>query len=134
MFATSQNGTYDTNDSGASWKKVGPGVYGAGHAYHSSDGYYYSGSDYGLQRTRDGSSWETIKNSFQSYAVIGDGKRMFSNKRNDKQPFYTSKEGDGLTWTLLPSPDNTEWPSTSPSIRTTTSFIRATAKRDCGGW
>jgi hypothetical protein len=106
VLGTAQNGTYDTNDSGATWKKVGPGAYGQGHVYRSSDGYYYTGSDYGLQRTRDGSSWETIPNTFQAVAVIGDGRRLFSNKRNDMQPFYTSKEGDGLTWTRLASPNN----------------------------
>ena len=62
VLATSQNGTYDTNDSGASWKKVGPGAYGAGHAYRSSDGYYYTGSDYGLQRS---SRWLELGNDQQ---------------------------------------------------------------------
>jgi hypothetical protein len=106
LLATGQNGVYFTSDSGETWDNVASGAYAPSHGYRSSDGYLYVGSDYGMYRTEDGSEWESIPNTFQSRAIIGDGTRMFANKTGDTQPYYTAQESDGLTWTAFASPEN----------------------------
>jgi hypothetical protein len=43
----------------------------------------------------------------RSNDIMGDGKRLFLGQRNvndQKQPYYTSAEGDGTTWKPFPSP------------------------------
>jgi hypothetical protein len=99
-------GLYYTADSGANWEKVGNGS--DRMIYKTTDGTYYVGSDYGMRRTKDGGHvWEEIANSPKSFAIIGDGKRLFASLRQDsdkQQPFFTSDETDGTTWTTFPTP------------------------------
>ena len=106
LLATSQAGVYYTNNSGTSWEKVGPGIYGP--LYHATNGVYYGGSDYGTQRSSDGHTWTVVSGAPNVFAVKGDGKRMFSSARNadsnTQQPYFTSPETDGAKWTAFPSP------------------------------
>jgi photosystem II stability/assembly factor-like uncharacterized protein len=105
ILGTTQNGIYYTSDSGANWEKVGPGT--DHQMYHAVDGSYYTGSDYGINKSTDGGhTWRQIQNSPHGYGIIGDGKRLFNSLRNagDQKPYFTSPENDGETWTPLASP------------------------------
>jgi hypothetical protein len=106
ILTTGQNGIYYTSDSGGSWERVGPGLYGP--LYRAADGTYYGGSDYGTQRSRDGHTWTVVPQAPKVFAVRGDGKRLFSSARypdpQTQQPYFTSAESDGTKWTPLPSP------------------------------
>jgi hypothetical protein len=105
LLATGQNGIYFTKDSGASWEKVGLGIYGP--LYQATNGTYYGGSDYGIQRSLDGHTWTVVTGAPNVFAISGDGKRLFSSARNadaKQQPYFTSPESDGTKWTQLSSP------------------------------
>ena len=105
LVATVQQGFYYTGDGGETWEQVGPG---ANHSmYRTQDGHYYTGSDYGVNRSADGRVWMQVPGSPNGYGMIGDGKRLFHSVRNaegTQQPYFTSPETDGTKWTPLPSP------------------------------
>jgi hypothetical protein len=99
ILGTFQNGMYVTTDSGASWTKVGPGC---NHDFFvASDGRYYAGGDYGINRGRSALNWELIPSSPHGN-VYGDKVRLFvSNSDNN---YYTSPDTDGVNWTKLATP------------------------------
>jgi hypothetical protein len=103
LIQTLQGGLFYTEDGGKNYEKVAAG---ADHSlYKAVNGTYYSGSDYGLIRSTDGGhQWTVVPGAPNGYGIIGDGKRLFLSMRYSEQPYYTSPEDDGLTWTPMPSP------------------------------
>lgn len=108
LLGTTQNGLFYTSDSGTTWEKVAPG---ADHQmYHSPSGSFYTGSDYGVNRSSDAHKWTQIAGSPNGYGIIGDGKRLFNSLRNsgsNQQPYFTAQESDPTKWTPLASPNMT---------------------------
>jgi hypothetical protein len=106
LLGTTQNGLFYTSDSGATWEKVAPG---ADHQmYHSPSGSFYTGSDYGVNRSSDGHKWTQIAGSPNGYGIIGDGKRLFNSLRSagsNQQPYFTASESDPTKWTTFASPN-----------------------------
>ncbi len=75
--------------------------------YRGVDNNYYLGAPFGMHRSPDGHTWSAIDGSPGGDGLIGDGKRIFTGFRNpppDQQPYHVSPEGDGATWSALPSP------------------------------
>jgi hypothetical protein len=108
LMTTPQNGAFFSGDSGATWKQVAQGM--DRQLYRVSGGSYFVGSDYGVLRSADGETWTKIEGAPTFDAVIGDGTRLFGSVRfaefvsAEQQPYFTSLESDGNTWTSLPSP------------------------------
>jgi hypothetical protein len=105
VIGTFQGGTYYTSNSGETWENVSPGM--NLDMYRAVDGTYYVASDYGVQRSSDGHDWETVPGSPNSFGMMGDGERLFTSARTagNGQPYYTSPENDGTTWTPLATPN-----------------------------
>jgi hypothetical protein len=110
LWATLQNGGYYSGDAGESWTRIGPGNNSS--LYRATDGTYYVGSDYGIQKSRDGEHWDTVPGSPAAYGVGGDGTRVYAGLRypSNGQPYFTSLETDGTMWAPLESPPMTHGP------------------------
>jgi photosystem II stability/assembly factor-like uncharacterized protein len=104
------SGFYRTTDGGQTWKNVTPQamMHGGTGIYYATNGVLYSGADQQMMRSTDnGASWTLIGPSFADgyYKVIGDGKSLYAQEANTgssstgQQPYITSAENDGLTWT-----------------------------------
>jgi photosystem II stability/assembly factor-like uncharacterized protein len=104
-------GTWRTTDQGDSWTKVSDlsGTHGGADLYISAVGHlYFGGYQYPYRSTDQGVTWAQIKNGL-SYAyylgMVGDGKNIYTLQSfpdagaNYNQPYVTSLETDGTTWT-----------------------------------
>jgi hypothetical protein len=104
LHGAPQNGLYYTSDSGAQWEQVGPSAL---RQLYKNSSYYYLGHAFGVNRSTDGHTWTPIPNTNSLWGMIGDGKRLFGAERDstsDRQPYFTSPESDGLTWTTFATP------------------------------
>jgi photosystem II stability/assembly factor-like uncharacterized protein len=103
-------GFYRTSDGGGSWKNVSaqPMMHGGTGIYYAANGVLYSGANQQILRSTDnGMTWTPVGPSFADgyYKVIGDGTSLYAQEANTgantagPQPYITSAESDGLTWT-----------------------------------
>jgi hypothetical protein len=100
-----------TADSGASWKKVSDGD-GGGMLYRAKDNTFYLGAAHAIYRSPDGVAWTKLPNSGTIIqGLIGDGTTIYSSSfaagfkvGDNLQPYVTSPETDGMTWTPMTSP------------------------------
>lgn len=106
-----------TTDRGATWRTVSDkeaGGHTAGQLYKTKDGVFYLGNEYGILRSENGIDWNSVPNSgTKVVGIIGDGDTMFASQfvtcfdfADNLQPYLTSPEADGLTWTTMPSPSS----------------------------
>jgi hypothetical protein len=104
LLSTPQDGLYYTDDSGASWKQVGPGTNLS--FYKAANGNIYTASDFGIYRSTDYRNWKEIAESPPGNGLVGDGKRIFMGKRvsDDDQPYWVATEADGTDWKPYRSP------------------------------
>lgn len=107
------NGFWRTADAGAHWTQVSmTGIpHGGIDLYYSSSGALYVGAaQFPMRSTDNGMTWTPLANnglpSFYYYGVWGDGTTLYTqlaytgtNSGQGAQPFYSSPESDGLTWT-----------------------------------
>jgi hypothetical protein len=104
-------GTWRTTDQGDTWTKVSDlsGTHGGSDLYISAVGHlYFGGYQYPYRSTDKGVTWAQIKNglSYSYYlGMVGDGTSIYTMPSfpdagaNYNQPYYTSLETDGTTWT-----------------------------------
>jgi hypothetical protein len=101
-----------TNNSGQTWRKVSDAE-GGGNIYRAKDGTYYAGALDVMWRSADnGETWAQIPDTGPIIqGLVGDGETMFVSRfaagfpwGENLQPYMTSPENDGLTWTPYPSP------------------------------
>jgi hypothetical protein len=106
------SGMFMTADSGQTWKNVstlGTIHGGIRELYYTKSGVVYSGANYQMARSTDkGLTWTAVGPKFGSgyYQVIGDGNNLYAQVANtggngtgSDQPYLTSAESDGVTWT-----------------------------------
>ncbi len=115
LWGSQSNGLWRTDDAGASWVAVTDDQaqgHGAGQLYRAADGTFYLPVLAGILRSPDGITWTTVENSGNVMSgLTGNGTTMWASRgfpwdpSDDLyEPFWTSPEDDGLTWTKLPSP------------------------------
>jgi photosystem II stability/assembly factor-like uncharacterized protein len=122
LLATQVGGYWRTADSGATWTKVSDhdSMHGACIAFYSKAGVLYVGSNYQIMRSTDnGLSFSLVgpQTGDGFYQVIGDGTRLYAQQSNTgqngigtPQPYITSPDDDGVTW----SPYNSQTFSDGP--------------------
>jgi hypothetical protein len=104
-------GFWRTSDSGSTWSKVADLsiVHGGHDIYYTAAGVAYVGAQPHAARSKDnGLTWEDLSGMPGAfyYSVQGDGKSLYTQLANTgdnagrgPQPYVTSLESDGLTWT-----------------------------------
>jgi hypothetical protein len=109
LFASHVDGLWYSPDSGTSWTLVDSMAAGhwPGQLYHASSGYYL-GADPGIFRSTDGANWKLVPNSGGIVTgLVGDGTTIYASywaslgpwAPDGVNPYHTSAETDGLTWT-----------------------------------
>jgi hypothetical protein len=78
-------------------------THGGNQLYRTKVGTLYSGAyQYPVRSTDNGASWSPLsKGLFYSWhmGICGDGEFLYTACSNAKEPFFTTPENDGLTWT-----------------------------------
>jgi hypothetical protein len=104
LLGTQGDGQWRTTDAGKTWTKVIANsiFHGGGETYYAKDGKLYStGVTPCLQRSTDnGATWTDLKAPGECTGVWGDGNYLYTAPAyaQGMQPFFTSPETDGLTW------------------------------------
>jgi len=102
LFATNQDGLFLTTDDGANWKKVGPGASGAGagqRLYKGPDSNYYVGTNYGVMRSKDLQSWETVySGGFRNF--LGNDVNLFTTTPWSFE-YFVAPEKSPTSWNKL---------------------------------
>jgi photosystem II stability/assembly factor-like uncharacterized protein len=109
------NGTHDagywrTTDAGATWTQVSRTnvQHGGAQMYRTAAGVLYAtGSGTLLRSTDSGATWTAVGPRTQEgfFGIVGDGTYLYTQRANTglattpNQPYYVSRETDGLTWT-----------------------------------
>ncbi len=107
LFTTQAGGFYRTTDAGATWSQVYKlqMTHGGNQLYRTKKGVLYAGAyQYPVRSTDNGASWQPLKKGlvYSWYmGICGDGNLLYTACTNEKQPFFTSPEDDGLTWTAF---------------------------------
>jgi hypothetical protein len=110
LLATQVDGYWRTSDSGTTWTKVSDhdSMHGACLATYSKAGVLYVGSNNQIMRsTNNGMSFDLVGPKFADgyYQVVTDDTHLFAQESNTgsntagPQPYVTSPDGDGVTWT-----------------------------------
>ncbi len=111
LVATDGDGVWRTTDAGASWEQVNPWgcPHGGNSIYYTGAGVLYMGGyQYPARSEDNGVTWEQITDGLPYayyYSVQGDGTSLYTarsfadNGAQYDEPYLTSPEGDGLTWT-----------------------------------
>ena len=105
LFTTQAGGFYRTTDAGATWTQVSKlsMTHGGEQLYRTRDGVLYAGAyQYPVRSTDNGATWQPLtKGLVYSWymGICGDGTNLYTGCVSANQPFFTSPEKDGLTWT-----------------------------------
>ena len=105
LFTTQAGGFYRTTDRGVTWSQVYKlqMTHGGDQLYRTKTGILYAGAyQYPVRSADNGASWQPLtKGLVYSWyiGICGDGKHLYTACTNSKEPFFTSPENDGLTWT-----------------------------------
>lgn len=104
LLGSQGDGYWRTTDAGETWDRVSASaiVHGGGETYYSHTGVLYASSEDGVLRSVDnGASFEIAGSGLGNTGIIGDGRRLYTAPAYafGDQPFVTSPEDDGLTWT-----------------------------------
>ncbi|MDB5336537.1 MAG: hypothetical protein JWN70_2156 [Planctomycetaceae bacterium] len=107
LFTAQEGGFFKTTDGGKNWSSVfkHPMTHGGNQLYRAKDGTLYSGGyQYPARSTDNGSSWEQIKTglAYSWYmGICGDGENIYTASTSKNEPFFVSRESDGITWKPL---------------------------------
>ena len=117
LFESQSNGVWRTSDAGANWTLLDGSAagHGGGQLYRaSSNGVFYLAVTSGVYRSPDGISWMLEPGgSTTGSGLTGDGTTLWTSagfpwgaqsSPPAYEPFRTSSESDGITWTTMPSP------------------------------
>jgi hypothetical protein len=113
LYSSEGEGFWYTLDSGASWHLIDAALgTKRGDLYHARTGLYYVATSKGIARSPDGIAWSLIPNSGQFInGLTGDGTTIYASTfgvcfdwGSPVQPYTTSPEADGLTWTPFATP------------------------------
>jgi hypothetical protein len=109
LLGTQGDGYWRTSDGGETWQKVSDSsiFHGGGETYYSQDGTLYASSADGLLRSTDnGVTFTKAGAGGGSTGVWGDGKLIYTAPAyaQGNQPFVTSPDSDGRTWTPQSQP------------------------------
>ena len=115
LWGSQSNGLWRTPDAGATWAAVTDKQaqgHGAGQMYQSKVGVFYLPVLGGILRSPDGIKWDIVPNSGNiMMGMTGNGTTMWASRgfpwdpsTNLYEPFWSSPESDGLTWTQMTSP------------------------------
>jgi len=110
LLGAPYSGMWRTIDAGNTWTKTNAPDTGHGgtHLYYAKTGVLYGGATHQMIRSTDnGINWVSIGPKFNDeyYCVIGDGNNLYAQESNTgynsigPQPWVTSPESDGITWT-----------------------------------
>jgi hypothetical protein len=105
LFTTQAGGFYRTTDGGGTWSQVYKlqMTHGGNQLYRTKNGTLYAGAyQYPVRSDDNGASWRALtKGLVYSWymGICGDGKTLYTGCSNANEPFFTSPENDGLTWT-----------------------------------
>jgi photosystem II stability/assembly factor-like uncharacterized protein len=110
LLATQVNGYWRTADAGKTWTQVSThdSMHGACIGFYSKAGALYVGANNQILKSTDnGLSFKLVgpQSSDGYYQVIGDGEHLFAQaantgaNTNGAQPYFVSKDDDGMTWT-----------------------------------
>jgi len=110
LLGTQDAGFWRTTNSGGNWTKVSNEnlQHGGGQLYRASTGVLYTGALQSVLRSTDnGASWTRVGPSTSDgfNGIIGDGTYLYAQRANTglastgSQPYYISRESDGVTWT-----------------------------------
>jgi hypothetical protein len=109
-----EGGFWRTTDAGRNWTRVSTAVitHGGGDLYYARDGAIYVGAMCHPHRSRDnGATWASLDEGnpyAYYYSVWGDGSRLYTHSSapspgtDGTDPFVTSPESDGATWSPQP--------------------------------
>lgn len=115
LWGSQANGVWRTTNSGASWNVVS-GIAQQGHAtpqmYRAKNGVFYLPEPDGIYRSPDGITWKLVPSSGSvMLGITGNGTTMYASRgfpwdpsTTLYEPFWTSPEDDGQTWTQMTSP------------------------------
>jgi hypothetical protein len=101
LLGTQGDGFWRTTDAGDNWTKVSDVdiTHGGGTIYYASSGVLYASGLSTLRSTDNGATWSNAGPG-SSWGIHGDGETLYTGGSfNANQPFKTSAESDGLTWT-----------------------------------
>ncbi|MGA2031797.1 MAG: hypothetical protein ABSG68_06045 [Thermoguttaceae bacterium] len=105
LFTAQQGGFFRTTDGGATWRLVYKlqMTHGGEQLYRTKDGTLYAGAyQYPVRSADNGATWEALKKGlvYSWYmGICGDGSHLYTACSSENQPFFTSPEKDGVTWT-----------------------------------
>lgn len=112
LVSVENGGFYRTENGGQSWTRVsspkGAIHGGTAELYFARNGAIYSGANNTMLRSTDrGLTWTAVGPTTQDgfYQVIGDGNVLYGQPANTgwntttPQPYFSSPESDGVTWT-----------------------------------
>ena len=110
LLGTQSAGYWRTTDFGATWAQVTKEnmAHGGGQLYKAKSGTYFAAAVNGvLKSTDDGVTW-TISSGNPKFttSVYGDGNLLYTHQAyaGPVDPFYSSPETDGMTWTPMGGP------------------------------
>lgn len=104
LFTTQSAGFFRTTDGGVTWQKAYDKqmTHGGCQLYRASNGMLYAGGyQYPVRSKDNGASWEQVKQGlvYSWYiGIVGDGVNLYTGCSNQNEPYFTSLETDGLTW------------------------------------
>jgi hypothetical protein len=113
LCCTAGDGAWKTTNAGTSWTKVSTNdcPHGGNSLYYGSNGQvYYGGQDFPMVSSDNGATWSQVTgivNNWYYYGIWGDGINLYTSLSftgdnggygGGNQPFLTSLETDGVTW------------------------------------
>jgi photosystem II stability/assembly factor-like uncharacterized protein len=115
LVGTQGNGYWRTSDAGETWEQVTQSTifHGGGDTFYSQTGVLYATSSDGLLRSTDnGVTFVDVNSGGGNTGVWGDGNLIYTAPAyaQGTQPFVTSPDDDGMTWT----PQSQAFPDSGP--------------------
>jgi hypothetical protein len=115
LWGSTSGGLWWTVDGGQNWKQINPswGGHNGGQLYRAKDGAFYLAAPAGLVRRSPAGQW-SIDAMVPTLMIgmTGDGQSMYASRGPYPEsppylPYWTSPEGEGLSWSPFPSPPMT---------------------------
>lgn len=114
LLGTQDDGYWRTTNAGANWTRVTKTniFHGGSHIYYGRNGVLYTTAVSGILRSQDnGATFTQAADLGGTTGIIGDGKLLYTSPAYavGPQPFFTSPELDGKTWTEFSKQALPDW-------------------------